>query len=136
MCFLSTTLLQKLRSTKKETKKALSLPSSLYTFSIIMLPYHYFLHFSLCPLYEFSTPSHNTGFWISNKFFFSNIYLPGCSRSSLWQMQTLNCGMWNLVPWPGIKAGPLALRVQRLNNWTMRVRSCFGVYCSLRSHCL
>ena len=28
--------------------------------------------------------------------------------------------MWDLVPWPGIKPGPLALRQQSLSHWTTR----------------
>ena len=35
-------------------------------------------------------------------------------------MWTLSCGMWDLVPWPGIKSGPTALGVQSLNHWTTR----------------
>ena len=33
---------------------------------------------------------------------------------------TLSCGMWNLVPWAGIKLGPPALGVQSLSYWTIR----------------
>ena len=34
-------------------------------------------------------------------------------------MQTLNCGIWDLlvVPWPGIKPGPLALTAWSLSHW-------------------
>ena len=44
-------------------------------------------------------------------FFFVFIYLdaPG-----------LSCGMWDLVPWPGIKPGPSALGARSLNHWTTR----------------
>ena len=35
-------------------------------------------------------------------------------------MQTLRCGMWNPVPWPGIRAGPPALRAWGLSHWTTR----------------
>ena len=31
-----------------------------------------------------------------------------------------SCGMWDLVPWPGIKPAPPALGVQSLNHWTTR----------------
>ena len=31
----------------------------------------------------------------------------------------LSCGMWDLVLWPGIKPGPLALGVQSLGHWTL-----------------
>ena len=33
-------------------------------------------------------------------------------------MWTLSCSMWNLVPWPVIKAGPPALGALSLNHWT------------------
>lgn len=42
-------------------KKDFSLPFFICTFSIIILPESYSLHFSLCPLCEFSTPSHILG---------------------------------------------------------------------------
>ena len=32
----------------------------------------------------------------------------------------LSCGMWDLVSWPGIKPGPLALEAQSLSHWTTR----------------
>ena len=35
-------------------------------------------------------------------------------------MQTLSCGMWDLVPWPGIEPRPPALGVQSLSYWTTR----------------
>ena len=35
-------------------------------------------------------------------------------------IQTLNCSIWDLVPWPGIEPGPPALRVQNLSHWTIR----------------
>ena len=35
-------------------------------------------------------------------------------------MQTLSCGMWNLVPWPGMEPGPPTLRTWRLSHWTTR----------------
>ena len=31
-----------------------------------------------------------------------------------------SCGMWDLVPWPGIKPGPPALGGRSLNCWTTR----------------
>ena len=31
---------------------------------------------------------------------------------------TLSCGMWDLVPWPGIKPRPSALGLQSLSHWT------------------
>ena len=35
-------------------------------------------------------------------------------------MQTLNCGMWNLVPWAGIEPRTPELGVQGLSHWTAR----------------
>ena len=35
-------------------------------------------------------------------------------------MQTLSCGMWDLVPRPGIKPGPPALGAWSLSHWTTR----------------
>ena len=35
-------------------------------------------------------------------------------------MQTLSCGLWDLVPWPGIRPGSPALGAQSLNHWTTR----------------
>ena len=35
-------------------------------------------------------------------------------------IQTLSCGMWNLVPWLGNNFGPLTLRAQNLSYWTTR----------------
>ena len=32
----------------------------------------------------------------------------------------LSCGMWDLVPWPGIEPGPHALGAQSLTHWTTR----------------
>ena len=32
----------------------------------------------------------------------------------------LSCGMWALVPWPGIEPGPPALGVWDLSHWTTR----------------
>ena len=46
-------------------------------------------------------------------------------------MQTLSCGKWELVPWPGIKLRPPALGLQSVSHWTSRQVpwSCF-----LRQH--
>ena len=33
-------------------------------------------------------------------------------------IRDLSCGIWNLVPWPGIKPRPPALGVLSLNHWT------------------
>ena len=40
---------------------------------------------------------------------------------SLW---TLSCGIWYLVPWPGIKPGPPALGAQPLSHWSTREGQC------------
>ena len=32
----------------------------------------------------------------------------------------LSCGMWDLVPWPGIEPRPLAVGVRSLSHWTTR----------------
>ena len=32
----------------------------------------------------------------------------------------LSCGMWDLVPWPGIEPSPAALGAYSLNHWTTR----------------
>ena len=45
-------------------------------------------------------------------YYFSNIYLFGCTRFS--------CSMWDLVPWPGIKLGHPALRAWSLSHWATR----------------
>ena len=39
-------------------------------------------------------------------------------------MQILSCGMWDLVPWPGIKPRPPALGAWSLSYWTTREVSC------------
>ena len=48
------------------------------------------------------------------------IYLFGCAGSQLRHAGSFSCGMWDLVPWPGIKTGPPALGVRHLNHWTTR----------------
>ena len=53
-------------------------------------------------------------------------YSFGCTGSYL---QDLLCSMWDLIPWPGMEPGPLALGVQTLSHWTTRevpfgMRSC------------
>ena len=47
------------------------------------------------------------------------IYLasPGLSSCPVWD---LRCGMWDLVPRPGIEPGPPALGAWSLNHWTTR----------------
>ena len=39
----------------------------------------------------------------------------------LWfSIRTLNCSMWDLVPWSGFEPRPLALEVQIISHWTTR----------------
>ena len=38
-------------------------------------------------------------------------------RCSMW---TLRCGLWDLVPWPGIELRSPALGAQNLSHWTTR----------------
>ena len=42
--------------------------------------------------------------------------VPGLS----WGMRTLSCGMWDLVPWPGIEPRHPALGAWSLSHWTTR----------------
>ena len=35
-------------------------------------------------------------------------------------VRALSCGMWDLVPWPGMEPGPPALGARSLNHWTTR----------------
>ena len=59
-------------------------------------------------------------------FSFLKFYLvvPGlsCGTQEIFScsMQTLSCGMWDLVPWPGIEPGPPTLEVRNLSHWTTR----------------
>ena len=48
------------------------------------------------------------------------IFSVAVRRIFSWGMQTLSCGMWDLVPWPGIEPGPPALGAQSLSHWTTR----------------
>ena len=41
-------------------------------------------------------------------------------RSFGGHLGSFTCGMWNLVPWPGIEPGSPALGVQSLGHWTTR----------------
>ena len=44
-------------------------------------------------------------------------------------IQTLSCGMWDLLPRPGIKPGPPALRAGSLSHWTTREVLKYLFYC-------
>ena len=46
--------------------------------------------------------------------FFKIIYL------LILAMPGLNCGVWDLVPWPGIESGPPTLGAQNFSHWTTR----------------
>ena len=41
-------------------------------------------------------------------------------KSFSYSLQTLSCGMWDLVPHPGIKPRPPALGVWSFTHWTTR----------------
>ena len=47
------------------------------------------------------------------------VFIAACGIFSC-SMGTLSFGMWDLVPWPGIKSGPHALGGQSLSHWTTR----------------
>ena len=53
---------------------------------------------------------------------------------------SLSCGMWDLVPWPGIEPGCSSLRAQRVSHWTSRetpcVFSCVSVFSFLALVCV
>ena len=51
---------------------------------------------------------------VCTSFFFLIIYL------FILAMPGLNCGLWDLVPWPGIEPGLPALGAQNLRHWTTR----------------
>ena len=42
------------------------------------------------------------------------------SHNLHWSIKTLSCGLWDLVPRPGIKPGPPILGAQSLSHWTTR----------------
>ena len=64
------------------------------------------------------------------KIYFYCIYLVVAHRIFSCCMWTLTCGMWYLVPWPGIKPRPPALVVQSLSCWTTREVSMILSYIS------
>ena len=57
-------------------------------------------------------------FCFFNIYFYLSIYLAVPSLS--YNMQTLACGMWDLVPQPDIEPSRPALGVQNLSRWTTR----------------
>ena len=48
--------------------------------------------------------------------------------------RTLRCGMWDLVPWPGIESGPPALGMQILSHWNTREVPCVFSICIFCYH--
>ena len=44
-------------------------------------------------------------------------------------IQTLSCGMWDLLSRPGIKPGPLAMGAPSLSHWTTREVLIFILLC-------
>ena len=55
------------------------------------------------------------------------IFVAACGTFKLWQagfflfgMQTLSCGIWDLVPWTGFIPGSPALQAWSVNHWTTR----------------
>ena len=54
------------------------------------------------------------------KFLFYHLSICLAALSLSWGMWILSCGMWNLVPWPGIKPRVLALGAWTLSHWTTR----------------
>ena len=68
--------------------------------------------------------------------FKKSIYWFGCAGSLVWHegssifvvvsrffscsLKTLSCGIWDLVPWPGIKPRPPTLQGWNLSHWTTR----------------
>ena len=57
----------------------------------------------------------------------SSLQLSGSIWSFSRCMRTLSCGMWDLVPWPGIEPGPPALEVQSLSHWATREVPWWGI---------
>ena len=55
-------------------------------------------------------------------------------QSSLWHSGCFSCGIWNLVPWPGIKPGLPALGVQNLSLWATRKVLSYSFLLYLKFH--
>ena len=72
--------------------------------------------------------SENTlGLIISLLFLFKKFYLFICLHQvsvAAGEIFTLFCGMWDLVPWPGIEPGPSASRMQNISHWATREVLC------------
>ena len=73
-------------------------------------------------------PNQPSSLWFHplDEYTYPSVFLaaPGlsCSTRDLLScsMQTFSCGMWGLVPWPGIKPRPLVLGTWSLSQWTTR----------------
>ena len=48
--------------------------------------------------------------------------------------RTFSCGMWDLVPWPGIEPGPPELATWSLSHWTTREVPTTTYFCFIKSH--
>ena len=64
---------------------------------------------------------------VTNTFYLAVLGLSCSIQDLCWLLWVLvvacgifSCDMWDLVPWPGIKPRPHALRAQSLNHWTTR----------------
>ena len=49
----------------------------------------------------------------------SSVFVAACGIFS-YSMWTLSCGVWDLVPWPGMEPGASALGAWSFSNWTTR----------------
>ena len=62
----------------------------------------------------------------------SLVSVAACRIFSLWAACGIfSCSMWDLVPWPGIEPGPLALGAQSLSDWTIRKSPLEGSWAEL-----
>ena len=68
-------------------------------------------------------------FWLLFFLYIHFVYLCGCATSLIfiaacrifsYGKQTFSCGMWDLVPWPGIEPRAPTLEALRLSLWTTR----------------
>ena len=71
------------------------------------------LHFQLLALRTCLVTFPCSKFFLKN--FFNLFVCAGNFGCNLW---ALRCGLWNLVPWPGIEPGTPVLGMQSLSHWT------------------
>ena len=76
-------------------------PDSISSPPLLLIPLWFFLYMFCC-----GTAKHR-------------IFIAECGIF-ICVMQTLSCGMWDLVPWPGIEPRPPALTMCHLSQWTSR----------------